>query len=172
MIFPLVPVDSVLWPAGAKATLIPAEEIPDPYRGLLAHTLHMTETVEAFFGEPVDVRVMSSGRVDEYYHRRIVLTLRSNSKVVQYGGVRLNLSCCSDEVRAKVLEEKTPLGRVLIEHNVLRRVEPTAFLKVEPGPKLLRELELDSKVALYGRTGVIFFDDRPAIGVVEVLSPV
>jgi chorismate-pyruvate lyase len=171
MIFPLVPIDPVLWPFGARATLIPATDLPEPYKSLLAHTYHMTVTVEAHYGQPVDVRVMESGRDGDFYHRRIVLELAGSKKVVQYGGVRLNLTCCSAPVRAAILEEKTPLGRVLIEHNVLRRVEPTGFLRVEPGPQMMAELGMTEAERLYGRTGVIFFDDRPAIGVVEVLAP-
>ena len=74
-------------------------------------------------------------------------------------------------MRAAILEEKRALGRVLIENNGLRRVEPTAFLRVDPGPRMMAELGVSEAERLYGRTGVIFFDDRPAIGVVEVLSP-
>lgn len=171
MIFPLVTVDSFLWPADSTATFVGATDIPEPYQGLLAHTLHMTVTVEAFYGSPVDVRVLEAARDGDYYHRRIVLTLQGTDRIVQYGGVRIDLNCLPAAVREAILAEKTPLGRVLIEHNVLRRIEPTAFLRIEPGPALLRTMGLSSPTLLYGRTGVIFCDDRPAIAVVEVLCP-
>lgn len=171
MIFPLVPVDPVLWPFGARATLIPAADLPEPYRTLLAHNHHMTVTVEAHYGGPVAVRVLDAGQDGDFYHRRIVLELAGTGRVVQYGGVRINLSFCAPAVRAAIVEQKTPLGRVLIEHNVLRRVEPTAFLRVEPGPRMMADLNLTGSDVLYGRTGVIFFDDKPAIGVVEILAP-
>jgi chorismate-pyruvate lyase len=171
-IFPLVVIDPVLWPADSAVAVIVAPDMPEPYRGLLAHTHHMTVTNEAYYGSPVDVRVLESGLDGDRYHRRIVLTLRGSDRIVQYGLVRINLGLLAPAVRAVILEQKTPLGRILIEHNVLRRVEPTAFLRVEPGPTLCRHLALPQAVTLYGRTGVIFCNDQPAIAVLELLSPV
>ncbi|HKB06557.1 MAG TPA: hypothetical protein VKD90_30455 [Gemmataceae bacterium] len=170
-VFPLVIFDDVLWPGDSRATLIHAAAIPEPYRGLLAHSEHMTVTVEAFYRAPVDVRVLESGRLGDFYHRRIVLVPRGTDRIVQYGLVRINLACCSAEVREAILSQKTPLGRILIEHNVLRRVEPTSFLRIDPGPTLITALALAEPTPLYGRTGVIFFNDRPAVAVLEVLAP-
>jgi chorismate-pyruvate lyase len=171
MHFPLVIYDDDLWPKDSSAEMIVSSQLPQPYRSLLAHTEHMTVTVEAHYGGPVDVRVLESSRHGEFYHRRIVLTRHGSDQIVQYGLVRLNLGCCSEPVRQAIVAEKTPLGRVLIEHNVLRRVQPTAFLRVSPGPTLCRQLELHEPYTLFGRTGVIFFDDRPAISVLEILTP-
>jgi chorismate-pyruvate lyase len=171
-IFPLVVIDSVLWPADSTVTFIPAADMPEPYRGLLAHTHHMTVTVEAFYGSPVDVRVLESGRTGDDYHRRIVLTPHGTDRIVQYGLVRINLGLLDPAVSQEVVGQKTPLGRILIQHNVLRRVEPTAFLRVDPGPTLCRQMALTRPVPLYGRTGVIFCNDQPAIAVLELLSPV
>jgi len=170
-LFPLVTIDADHWPADAVATVVPPARLPEPYHGLLAHTMHMTETVEAFYADAVDVRVLASEFQGPIYQRRILLTLRGTGRVVQFGFVRINLESCSPAVRDAINEEKTPLGRILVENNVLRRIEPTSFLRVAPGPTLGREMELAGEPALYGRTGVIFFDDRPAISVLEILSP-
>ena len=70
MIFPLVIFDDLLWPADSSATLVHAATMPEPYRGLLAHNEHMTVTVEAYYGAPVDVRVLEAGREDEFYRLR------------------------------------------------------------------------------------------------------
>src|SRR2546422_402770 len=171
-LFPLVIFDDVLWPSDSAATLLHASGLPEPYRGLLAHTEHMTVTMEAFYGSPVDVRVLEADRLGDFYHRRIVLTLHGTDRVVQYGLVRIDLNLCSSPVRAAILSQKIPLGRILIEHNVLRRIEPTAFLRVDPGPTVTQALRLSKPTPLYGRTGVIFCDDRPAIAVLEVPAPV
>jgi chorismate-pyruvate lyase len=169
--FPLVIFDDLLWPADSAATLIHAAALPEPYRLLLAHSEHMTVTMEAFYGKPVEVRVLEADRVGDFYHRRIVLTLEGADRVVQYGLVRIDLSLLPVAVRNAILAQDTPLGRILIEHNVLRRVEPTAFLRIEPGPTLTKALQLAKPTPLYGRTGVIFCDDRPAIAVLEVPAP-
>src|SRR4051812_9930513 len=138
--FPLVIFDDQLWPADSAATLVQAASLPEPYRLLLAHSEHMTVTMEAFYGKPVDVRVLEAGRDGEFYYRRIVLTLHGTDRVVQYGLVRIDLSLLPPVVRDAILAQDTPLGRVLIEHNVLRRVEPTAFLRVDPGLSLTKAL--------------------------------
>lgn len=171
-LFPLVIFDDVLWPSDSAATLLHASALPEPYRGLLAHTHHMTVTMEALYGSPVDVRVLNSDRLGDFYHRRIVLTLQSTGQIVQYGLVRIDLSLCSPPVRSAILSQNTPLGRILIEHNVLRRIEPTAFLRIDPGPTLTQALQLAKPMPLFGRTGVIFCDDRSAIAVLEVPAPV
>jgi len=172
LIFPLVVIDPVLWPVDSTVAIITAPDMPEPYRGLLAHTHHMTVTVEGHYGTRVDVRVLEAARQGDHYRRRIVLTLHGTDRIVQYGLVRINLSLLDPDVQAAILSQKTPLGRILIEHNVLRRVEPTAFLRVEPGPTLCRHLALAEPVTLYGRTGVIFCNDQPAIAVLELLAPV
>src|SRR5204863_10129261 len=59
-LFPLVIFDDVLWPSDSAATLLHASALPEPYRGLLAHTEHMTVTMEAFYGAPVAVRVLNA----------------------------------------------------------------------------------------------------------------
>ncbi len=170
--FPLVIYDDQLWSPDSVATLIHATALPEPYRLLLAHSEHMTVTMEAYYETPVDVHVLEAGRQGEFYHRRIVLTLHGTDRVVQYGLVRINLSLLPTAVRKAILAQDTPLGRILIEHNVLRRVEPTAFLRVNPGPTLTKALKLTKPVPLYGRTGVIFCDDQPAIAVLEIPAPV
>jgi len=171
-VFPLVIFDDVLWPADSWAPLTRAVAMPEPYRGLLVHNEHMTVTVEAHYGAPVDVRVLQADRFDDFYHRRIVLVAQGTDRVVQYGLMRIDLACCSAPVRDAILAQKTPLGRILIEHDVLRRVEPTSFLRIDPGPSLLEAMQLTAPTPLYGRTGVIFFNDRPAVAVLEVLAPV
>src|SRR5437763_3594111 len=118
LVFPLVVIDSVLWPADSTVTFIPAADMPEPYRGLLAHTHHMTVTVEAFYGSPVDVRVLESGRNGDDYHRRIVLTPHGTDRIVQYGLVRINLALLDPAVSRERVGQKTPLGRILIRHNV------------------------------------------------------
>src|SRR5205085_9934222 len=108
--------------------IVPAERVPPPYRQLLVHDQHMTVTVEAHHGGLVDVEVLAEHREDGSYARNILLVAQKDRQVVQYGIMRINLTLCAAEVRAAILARKTPLGRILIEHNVLRRIEPTAYL--------------------------------------------
>jgi chorismate-pyruvate lyase len=151
---------------------IEATELPKPYRTLLAHTNHMTTTVEAYYGEPVDVQVLASRRVGDTYARKIVLRLRGSGRAVQFAVTRIDLAMLSAVVRDAVVAEQIPLGRVLVQHGVLRTVRPTAYFVAEPTPALGDCLGLRAPHALYGRLGVLTVDGRPAIDVAEILGPV
>jgi chorismate-pyruvate lyase len=152
--------------------LLPPDHVPEPYHTLLVHPHHMTVTVEEYYGSRVNVRVMQRRRAGNTYARKILLELQSDGRVVQFGVVRIRLDFCSEPVRAAILEEKTPLGRILIEHDVLRRIEPTAYFRVTPGPLLTAWFQLPKPEETYGRLGIIHCDGQPAIEVLEILAPI
>ncbi len=171
-LFPLVIVDDGFWTLdSSQVAIVPPSRLPEPYREMLCHHHHMTVTVEAHFKQPVQIQVLATRREAESYGRETLLELSSNRRPVQFGAVRIDLTCCSTGVRDAILAEHLPLGRILIEHNVLRRIEPTAFLQITPGPKLADWFGLTRTETCYGRLGVIFCDDRPAIAVMEILTP-
>jgi chorismate-pyruvate lyase len=169
--FPMITVDDDLWPLDGIAQLISRQSLPEPYRYLLAHRHHMTVTLEDFYQKIVTVRVVDSMRKDNLYSREIILNPKGEDRVILYGIVRIDLSCCLQEVAAEIVAEKTPLGHILIKHNILRRVEPTGFYKVIPYRGLQNKMRLTQAEELYGRSGVIFFDNRPVIAVLEILGP-
>lgn len=159
-------------PDRPDAVEVPAGEVPEPYHSLLVHTHHMTVTVEQFYGSPVDVRVMSCRREGNEYARKILLALKDETKrVVQFGLVRINLGVCPEPVRAAIVEGKTPLGRVLIQHNMLRRIEPLAYLRANLSPTMAEWFRVPSGAETYGRIGVIYTGNRPAVEVLEILAP-
>jgi chorismate-pyruvate lyase len=147
------------------------EQMPEPYRGLLAHHEHMTVSVERHHGSKVDVEVLASRREGDYYSRKILLHRQSDQKVVLFGIPRLNLRLVGDDVRDEILGEKIPLGRVLIQHNVLREVQLASLYRVIPGPDLMRLLRLPEANVTYGRTAFIYVDGYVAIELVEVVAP-
>jgi chorismate-pyruvate lyase len=160
-------------PDRPTAVEVPVEEVPQPYHRLLVHTHHMTVTVERFYGSPVDVRVMNCRRTGNEYSRKILLTRKDETrKVVQFGLVRINLGVCPEPVRNAIVEGKTPLGRVLIQHDMLRRIEPVAFLRVTLSPTMAEWFHVPPGTETYGRLGVIYTGDRPAVEVLEILCPV
>jgi hypothetical protein len=150
---------------------VPPDEVPKPYHGLLVHEHHMTVTVEAHHGSLVDVRVLDRRATPEYYTRKILLALKTTGKVVQFGIVRFWFGYCGPEVRAEILSERTPLGRVLIEHDILRRIEPTAFLRVVPGPAMMDWFGLDGPRPTFGRLALIHCNGHPAVELLEIVAP-
>jgi chorismate-pyruvate lyase len=148
-----------------------AEAVPEPYRTLLAHHDHMTVSVERHHGTPVDVEVLAAKRTGDYYARKIILHRQSDRRVVLFGIPRLNLRLVDDDVRREILSEMKPLGRVLIEHNVLREVQLASLYRITPGPELCRLFGLPQPLATYGRTAFIYCDGYPAVELLEIVSP-
>jgi chorismate-pyruvate lyase len=151
--------------------LLPGDEVPPPYHNLLVHEHHMTVTVEAFHGAPVDVRILARRHQGEFYSRKILLVLQGSGRIVQFGIVRIDLSLVDPAVRDAIVAGRTPIGRVLIQHDVLRRIEPTAFLRIEPGPEQMAWFGLSEAKPLYGRLALIHCDGRPALELLEVVAP-
>jgi chorismate-pyruvate lyase len=150
---------------------IAAEDVPEPYRKLLVHEHHMTVTVEAHHGSLVDVRILERKHEGDLYARKILLTLQSTGKVVQFGIVRIRFEHCSALVREAIVAGNTPLGRVLIEHNVLRRIEPTAYLRILPGAAMMEWFGLARPTPTYGRLALIHCDGQPAVELLEIVAP-
>ena len=151
---------------------IAANEIPEPYRWLLVHTHHMTVTVERFYSDAVNVQVLDSVQNDTSYARKILLSLNASHKVVQFGIVHIDLALLSPVVRDEIIAGKTPLGRVLIQHNVFRVVQPVRYFRAVLGSQMANWFGATTAAETYGRLGVIYTDGLPAIHVAEILAPI
>jgi hypothetical protein len=151
--------------------LVPADEVPEPYHGLLVHDHHMTVTVEAHHRNQVDVRILARTQLRDSYARKILLTLHGSGRVVQFGIMRVRLNYCSEAVRREIVAGRTPLGRILIQHDVLRRIEPTAYLRVIPGKAMMDWFSLDRPRLTYGRLAYIHCDGQPAVELLEIVAP-
>jgi len=166
------------FPAAAKRSLaaqaLPilrpcqASDLPEPYHELLVHEQHMTVTVERFFGSLVDVEVLECVRQGSQYLRKIWLRLQSTRQVVQFGCVEVHLAELPPIVADQILSGKTPLGRVLIEYDVLRRIEPIQFFETN----WPTAWSANQSPSTFGRLGQISSAGRPLVNVVEILAPI
>jgi chorismate-pyruvate lyase len=159
--------------------------LPAPYGQLLDHEEHMTETVEAFHGCTVGVQVLRIQYAHHWYTREITLHCHhanrplTDSPPVLYGIVRLRPDLLQPHVWAEIESQQTPLGHVLITHNVHRRVALERLWRVEAGPALRDRLRLPesfddagcSPWVTYGRTARIVCDGLPAIDLLEIVAP-
>src|SRR5438874_13278031 len=66
---------------------VAAARVPEPYHKLLVHSHHMTVTVEEFYDDAVDVKVLDARHAGDSYARKILLAPRAAGKVVQFGTV-------------------------------------------------------------------------------------
>ncbi len=146
-------------------------DCPPAYRQLLDHNNHMTVTIERRHGCLVDVEVLDADRLGPHYVRRIVLRRQSDGRIVQFGIVRLDLRMLQPVVLKEILAQRIPLGRVLIQHNVLRRVERIALWRVACGPDLGQMFAVPIGHETYGRTAMIHCDGQPAIELLEIVAP-
>src|SRR5262245_34536864 len=171
--FELAQLYGLFGPADARPQFepVPADAVPEPYHELLVHEHHMTVTVERHHGAPVDVRILASIHAADDYARKILLTLQGTDQVVQFGIVRIYFHFCSPEVQAEIVAGQTPLGRILITRDVLRRIVPTAFLRVSPDAELTRLFGLAAPRETFGRLALILCDGRPAIELLEIVAP-
>ena len=147
------------------------DQLPEPFGHLLNHNHHMTVTVESHCGEPVDVHVHRCKQTESSYAREITLVTSQTKRIVQYGIVRLKITALSPEVWKQVHSQQEPLGRVLIEHDVLRRVELCQLWKVHAGPSLANLMHVPIGGQTYGRTALIHCDGIPAIELLEIVAP-
>jgi chorismate-pyruvate lyase len=149
-----------------------SHDLARDYRMLLAHDSHMTVTVERFHNGPVDVVVLDTLVNPRHYARKILLARQSDKAVVQFGIMRLDFSAVSPEIRREVESQQTPLGRILIQHNVLREVHLTKLWKVAPGETLRALFNMGPDEVTYGRTAIIHCDGEPAVELLEIVAPV
>lgn len=150
---------------------VSSDAVPPVYRALLDHEHHMTVTVEVHHGCHVQVRVLNVKMTPTHYARKILLERDTDGRVVQFGIMRIRLDCLSSAVRAAVESQQTPLGRILIEHDVLRAVRLSSLVRVTPGEELCQHFGMSPEDVTYGRTAMIDVDGEPAIELLEIVAP-
>ena len=155
----------------AHAEHVPSALLPEAYKRVLVHDQHMTVAIEAHYGGAVDVRILAKRLEGDVYSRKIVLVKHGSDQIVQFGIVRFDLRYVTQPVRDEILEGRIPLGRVLINHNVLRHIDLGAVLRITAGPGLARDLQMPVGGMTYGRLATIFCDRRPAVDLLEIPAP-
>lgn len=155
----------------ADAEHVASEMLPEPYRRMLAHNHHMTVTMESYHDCKVDVRILDRRLDGDFYSRKIVLLKSGTEQPVQFGIVRFDLSYVTPIVREEILGGLKPLGRVLIDHNVLRHIDLGAVLRLQAGPSLARYLQMPEGGTTYGRLATIFCNRHAAVDLLEITAP-
>ena len=154
------------------AQVIAAEEMPDPFRTLLVHEKHMTLTLTAHYGAFLELHVKEMHYEENLYSRKIQLSIPRNDALVEYGLVRLDLRYIPEPVWKEIFQQRTPLGEILLRHNILQRVQPRWYFRLNPGCSILQWLKADLPEPVFGRLGTIFCNGQPAVEVMEVVTGV
>lgn len=150
--------------------IVPADQVPAPYSELLVHDQHMTVTLEQFHKRQVHLTVLARRHQDNDYARMILLALEGTGEIVEFGMFRMDLGCCDHAVRDAIIAGRTPLGRILIEHNVLRRIDPLAYLRIQPSQQFRAWFNRRDDKPIYGRVAMIWCNGQQAVELLEVVS--
>lgn len=172
---PLDPVDLIRWfyddpREFGNLSEVAADELPPAMRQLLIHDDHMTVSMEAFHQSPVNVEVLGTRRDDSHYVRMSLLTRAVDGALIQLGLVRILRQQMSPPIWQEITSECIPLGRILISHNVLRKVSWERLFRFQPGPALQADLRLPDQ-GMYGRTARIEVRGEPLIDLLEIALP-
>ena len=150
----------------------PSEAVPETQRLLLDHERHMTVTLEKYHETKVTLEVVDQIHEEPFYARKILLR-HASGPVVQYGIMRFDLRRVSAHVRTLILAEETPLGRILIENDVLRRISTHGLLSLSPNQEIISILTGSAHAQgapLYGRLATILCNESPAVDLLEVVT--
>ena len=85
------------------------------------------------------------------------------------GAVRIRLDAFSPAVRARILSQRTPLGRILGEEGLPFHSCPKAFLQVEPNAEMMGVFWMPAAQSLYGRRTELTLDGDRIGDIVEIL---
>ena len=151
------------------ARRMPPARIPPPYHQLLVHTNEMTQTLEQYLGGRIALRVLSTISRGRWYSRRLLLVEESSGRPIALGAVRIRLDAFSARIRARILAERTPLGRVLRDGGVKYLSRPTVFFDVTPNAEMMAILWMREASTLYGRQTHLFLGDTRIGDIVEIL---
>jgi chorismate-pyruvate lyase len=151
---------------------IPASQVPEPYRSLLAHNTDMTSKLEAFHRSKIHIQPIARHATDNEYFREVTLVLDGSLKPVEFGAIKIILDLFPNEAQREILKEQRPLGKILTEHKIGFGSKPRAFLQIASDSFIQSALVLDSEKILYGRRNTLVDAwDRPLAEIVEILPP-
>jgi hypothetical protein len=169
---PPYPLDVVYAQAGIEPPLtrpVAAERIPSPYRSLLVHERDMTLTLEAHFGGRVTLRALSTFHDGHSYFRRVLLVQEYSARPVEMGAIRIDLDAFAPRIRAAILRNKVPLGRLLRDGGIDYKSRPTQFLSVKPNSEMMGVFWMREPRRLFGRQTAMSVDGRKIGDIVEIL---
>jgi len=149
-------------------------EMPARDRRLLAHNEHMTVTLEEASRGPGAVRALDEWQDENSYARNSLLARQQDGGILQFGIMRIWLRDLPVNVQEEITVKRLPLGRVLVNHNLLREVELITLWKITPGPALRKHLPgvySGNGQVIYGRSAQILVDDRPTVQMLEIVAP-
>jgi hypothetical protein len=171
----LFPLNVVYRRAGVEMPewrLVDPEDIPTPYRSMLAHEDDMTSTLEGHYGGRVVLRALSAFPSGAWYFRRVLLVLEYSGRPVEMGTIRMKLDAFGPRLKKRILQNEVPLGRLLGDAKFKYVNHVHAFIAFKPNPEMMGIFWMREARTLYGRRTELTLDGRKIGDIVEVLPHV
>ncbi len=149
---------------------LPATELPEPYRQLLAHDGDMTSRLEKFHHDKIRIQLLERRVNDGAYFREV--TLWTEQRAVEFGAIKIMMDLFPPEAQREIREEKEPLGKILVRHGVAFASQPRLYLGLMSDGFINGVLGLEEPRFLYGRRNTLVDSwSRPLAEIVEILPP-
>lgn len=150
--------------------LVESKALPVAAQRLLAHNEHMTRRLGDYHSRPMTLRVLHERKDGDTYRRCIHLLPEGVEQVVEFGIARVDLALTTPAVRAEILEKDRPLGDILMNSDILRRIEPRWYFEFPADAPMTANFGPRHDGAVYGRLATIHCDEKPAIDLLEVVT--
>ena len=172
---PLYPLSQFYDEAGLacpQVTGIEPAEMPDPYRRLLVHERDMTPTLEAAWGQDIQLRVLKYRLRNNVVSRQVVLMLAHDQTAVEMGAIKIYVDRFPKAARQLILERRKPLGTILRVHRIPHRSRPAGFFELIPDTIINEALRAGGTTPLFGRqNGILDFTGQVLAEALEILPP-
>ncbi len=171
----LYPLDVVYRKAGVAMpewSIIAPDDIPSPYRSMLVHDNDMTSTLERHYGGRVVLRALSTFSRGVWYFRRVLLVQEYTGRPVEMGAIRIKLDAFGPRLKAAIVKNEVPLGRILADGRFEYRSRVKGYLAMTPNAEMMGIFWMREPRTLYGRRTEIIRAGRKIGDIVEVLPQV
>lgn len=159
--------------------VVEPQAMPALARELLVHDEHMTQTLREHYGGELKLEVLDYHQESNVYSRKIRLWSDGGGRrrVVEFGIVRIDLSCATPSAAEEIVSRGAPLGDILRRHGLLTRVRPKWYLRF-PANGVIGNFFAEHPVAslgmadgfVYGRLAMIDVNGSPGVELLEVVS--
>lgn len=155
-----------------QPTWIDAATLPDVPRQLLVHDHGMTATLEAFWGERMQLSVLHTDEVGTLLRRHVLLSGADSGIPAELGLIEINLDSLPPGALFAVRQRRIPFGAILSACGVSFKSRPAGFLRMPADKSLARLLRLAPGDIIHGRATTLYAqkDGRVLANAVELLS--
>lgn len=152
--------------------MLDGQEVPEPAKQLLVHENDMTPTLMNYFQQGIYLEVLHQEEEHLVIKREVILHINECKSPIEFGAIKIDISCMPAHVQNSVREGKKPLGGLLAEYNVIHTSHPSGFFEVSSDDIMRQAFLVKDKPVLYGRCNTLRYENGGTLAeVVEVLPP-